>query len=219
MYTIPNEAAAPFLPQARIAQADINAWSLAQRMTGVLAGGSCAISSDAGTNKIFAFQGFGMVRGKIVAWAGGYVDPGVSDGSNPRIDLVTISNSAVITCTNGTPAANPVCPAIPANSIPLAMFYVPAGSTRAQWTANNLTDKRVTISAATALKLFPFATFLDDFFPDYVAADHASSGLTAVRIPGGYLELLTGAASGNLAYVNRTNALANCTLGTGFFVW
>ncbi len=47
-----------------------------------------------------------------------------ADGSNPRIDLVSINASGTITITAGTPVAtNPVAPAIPSNNCPLAFVW------------------------------------------------------------------------------------------------
>ncbi len=47
-----------------------------------------------------------------------------ADGSNPRIDLVSIDVSGTITITEGTPVAtNPVAPAIPSDECPLAFVW------------------------------------------------------------------------------------------------
>lgn len=46
-----------------------------------------------------------------------------ADGSNPRWDLVSVNSSGTITVTDGTAAASPSLPSIPANECPLAAVY------------------------------------------------------------------------------------------------
>ena len=66
--------------------------------------------------------------------------------TNPRIDLVVVSNAGVKDVFPGSAAASPVPPAIPANHVLLYEIYVDAATT--QITTPKLTDKRVFVQAS-----------------------------------------------------------------------
>ena len=68
-----------------------------------------------------------------------------ADGGNPRIDLICANTSSALTVTDGTAAVSPKAPDIPANSILLAMIYVPANDTDID--SNQITDKRVIVNS------------------------------------------------------------------------
>ena len=84
-----------------------------------------------------------------------------ANGSNPRIDLVcmTVSDSYYTGALNqvafsviaGTPAASPVAPTLPLNSISLATVYVGAGAT--QILTANITDTRTVSTSAITVDL------------------------------------------------------------------
>ena len=80
-----------------------------------------------------------------------------ANGTNPRIDLVTVlargndidggsNNDFLMVVITGTPAASPTVPAVPNNSVALCQILVPAGS--ATVTAGNITDVRPGPTAA-----------------------------------------------------------------------
>lgn len=83
----------------------------------------------------------GTADGKTLAyWPGGQTAAvSAGDASNPRIDLVWVSahnpkmgdsdNSVTVGVTQGTPAANPVAPALPAGCTLLRSMRVPANAT------------------------------------------------------------------------------------------
>lgn len=83
----------------------------------------------------------GTADGKTLAyWAGGQTAAvSAGDASNPRIDLVWINahnpkmgdsdNSVTVGVTQGTPAANPVAPVLPAGCTLLRSMRVPANAT------------------------------------------------------------------------------------------
>lgn len=83
----------------------------------------------------------GTADGKTLAyWPGGQTSAvSAGDASNPRIDLVWITahnpkvgdadNSVVVGVTQGTPAANPVAPRLPAGCTLLRSMRVPANAT------------------------------------------------------------------------------------------
>lgn len=64
-----------------------------------------------------------------------------ADGSNPRFDIITLNSSGTAIVTAGTPAAQPVLPAIPASSILIGGLYIPASDNTHQDAQIN--DKRV----------------------------------------------------------------------------
>lgn len=66
-----------------------------------------------------------------------------ADATYPRIDLIVISSANVISAVAGTPAAQPVAPSIPANSVALATVHVPAGCTTI--TSSQIFDKRIVL--------------------------------------------------------------------------
>lgn len=63
-----------------------------------------------------------------------------ADGSNPRIDLVHVTTAGTLGETAGTPAADPVPPTLPANTVLLAQVSVPAGDTTIE--TAQITDAR-----------------------------------------------------------------------------
>lgn len=111
---------------------------------GVLTG--CGVTPQGSPNMTVA-----VAAGTVQASAGaaavtvtsGNVTITAADATHPRIDLVTASATGVKTVTDGTAAASPKPPALPAGHIALAMIYVPATAT--QITTARITDKRFTV--------------------------------------------------------------------------
>src|SRR3954464_435191 len=102
--------------------------------------------------------GIAWVQGSASATAGMYtccldtastVILATSDPTNPRIDNIIAQvtdhgdgpSTAVVTPQTGTPAASPVAPTLPANSLLLATVAVAASTSSI--VAGNITDKRV----------------------------------------------------------------------------
>lgn len=75
--------------------------------------------------------------------------------TNPRFDLVVSNNAGTVSVVTGTAASNPVFPAIPASSVVLASVYIPALATSIT-TADNVTDKRVTVEPAALSRAATF---------------------------------------------------------------
>lgn len=67
-----------------------------------------------------------------------------ADATNPRIDLIVVTNAGALAVRAGTPAAAPKPPARSANDVVIAAVYVPAGDTAIATT--QITDMRVTPS-------------------------------------------------------------------------
>lgn len=67
-----------------------------------------------------------------------------ADATNPRVDLVSLHSDNTVVVTAGTPAANPVLPALPAGNVPVGEVYVPAGATSI--VDHNVGDRRQIVS-------------------------------------------------------------------------
>lgn len=106
--------------------------------------------------------GIAWVQGTAAANAGMYtgcldtagtVTLATSDPTNPRIDNIIVqvtdngnnTSTTVVTPQTGTPAASPVAPTLPANSLLLAQVAVAANTSSI--VAGNITDKRVWTAA------------------------------------------------------------------------
>ena len=110
---------------------------------GVISG--CAVTAQ-GSPDMTCAVAVGVVRigGTWAAVTAGNVTITTADATNPRYDLVVVSNAGTKSVTAGTAAATPVFPSIPASSIVLAAVYVPASDTTIA--TNQITDKRVLVS-------------------------------------------------------------------------
>jgi hypothetical protein len=94
------------------------------------------------------------------------LDPAPASGTN-RIDLVVATARSadwgganedfIFQKVNGTQAATPVAPAVPAQSVALAQVYVAGGS--ASVTAGNITDRRPGVLAVPSGVWVPVTTF------------------------------------------------------------
>lgn len=120
------------------------------------------VAASSGMN-ITVNAGVAWVQGTASATAGMYtccldtaatLTVATSDPTNPRIDNViaqitdvgSSSSTTVVTLQTGTPAASPVAPTLPANSLLLAQIAVAASTSSI--TAGNITDKRVWTAAS-----------------------------------------------------------------------
>lgn len=132
--------------------------------TGIIAPSSLAVTANSPAGmSVRVAAGWAAIVGTIQPNMGTYVaynDATVTltiataNPSNPRIDLVcmTVNDSyytgaldnVVLQVITGTPAASPVAPTLPANSISLATVAVAAGAVTI--TSGNITDQRVTVT-------------------------------------------------------------------------
>lgn len=144
-FEIPNLASATFPAQAEPDSGDFVILAAGPGGTGVQAG--CAVTAQGVPDMTLAVAaGTIAVAGVAVAVAAGNVAVSAADATNPRFDLVVVSNAGVKSVTAGAPAASPVFPAIPANSVVLAAVYVSAAI--AAIAANRVIDKRVVVTAS-----------------------------------------------------------------------
>lgn len=147
-FTIPNEADAFNVNQAEPDSVDFGILADGIQGDGVISG--CAVTAQASPDMTVAVaSGVIKITNTVVAVTSGNVTIGTADATNPRFDLITVNNSGTKACTAGTAAAQPVFPAIPANSIVLAAVYVPASDTTIA--TNQITDKRAMLTNTFAL--------------------------------------------------------------------
>ena len=140
MFTIPNAAQAEDVTQAQPDSVDFAIMVAAFGGTGIVSG--CAVTAQASPNMTVAVaNGTVAVNGTQAAVTAGNVTIAAADPTNPRFSLIVASSSGVLSAVAGTPAASPVFPAIPANSVVLAAVRVPAGA--ASINGPKITDKRV----------------------------------------------------------------------------
>ena len=120
---------------------EANADLLAAKLWGVLSGLEVTENSTPDMNVIVG-SGSAIVNGTLVTKSTSTtVAITAADDTNPRITIITLNDSGNITATDGTPAANPVPPDLPANNILLALIWVPAGATAIY--NSNIYDRRL----------------------------------------------------------------------------
>lgn len=195
--TIPNQAAATYSPQAQMFESDIDALVAGLGKTGVLTG--CAVAAQGTPNMtVSVSSGQVQVGGSPASVTGGNVTITAASGTLNRIDHVVSSSSGVLSAVTGTPAANPIAPAIPANSVILATIYVFAGAT-------SVTNAMITNKSAI-LGALAFFNIADPAFG--AVGDGATDNTTAIA------NCLT--AAGN--YTQATGAAAAVVVPPGVFI-
>lgn len=145
---LPNEADATFNDQAEPDSVDFEILLLGFQQTGVVSG--CEVTESSGSEmEIDVASGEVLLAGSGIS-VSAQADETIAtaDGTNPRVDLVTINSGGSVVVTTGTPAENASSPGIPANSVPLAFVYVPASDTTI--TDNQINNKRVFIVAGAS---------------------------------------------------------------------
>lgn len=199
MFTIPNEADAAFADQAEPDKVDLDILVAAHKGDGVIAG--CAVTAQVTPDMTVAVaSGSVIVGGTIATVSSGNVTITAANPTNPRFDLVVVSNAGVKSAAAGTAAANPVFPAIPASSVVLAAVYVPAADTDID--SNQIVDKRVIVIEAVLKALFDANTFI------YATTDNTPEAKTRAEV----MALLSGQAAADFAMnAKKITGLANAT--------
>lgn len=149
-FTIPNVADAGFPDQAMVDKVDLDILAAGHAGSGVVSG--CAVTST-GTGNGSTTVAAGTVRvvETLATVTSGALVHAANSSGNPRYDLVTVNNAGTKAVTQGSAAASPVFPAIPADSVVLAAVRIPNGHTTSSTiAANTITDKRVTVPAVLA---------------------------------------------------------------------
>lgn len=143
-FDIVNDPADVAAQRSKIDSTDLDAMVAGFAGTGVSTGGAVTASS---TTVLAVASGTGTLAGVPFSWSSATPTVTAADGTNPRRDIVTVSSAGVVTVTAGTATATPVEPAIPANSVLLAVVEVLAAATdRTAW----ISDRRVMIGALPA---------------------------------------------------------------------
>ena len=138
---LPNQADAFNANQAEPDTVDFEILLLGYQRTGVISGCAVTESSPAAQTVDVALGVMSLAGDQTTVSAQADVVVSAADGTNPRVDLISLNSSATVVVTAGTAAAQPVAPAVPATSIPLAFLYVPANdNTHAD---NQINDKRI----------------------------------------------------------------------------
>lgn len=206
-YTIPNAADAFDTKQAQVDKVDIDMLTIGMRGDGVISG--CGVTAQGTPDMTVAVAAGMIVYGHIGAIVtAGNVTITTADATNPRFDLVVVNNSGTKSVTAGTPAASPVFPAIPADSIVLATVYVPANDTAIQ--SNQITDKIIIVPPHLIIRktadetVNNSATLQDDNVLKLVLG---ASGIWAFE-----LQLLTSASATNTDWKFGWTVPAGCTM-------
>lgn len=148
-FAIPNTADAAFADQAQPDKVDFDILAAANNGTGAATG--CAVTGS-NTNNGSLVVASGVVKiglqplSRKITVAGNTVAIAANSSGNPRYDLVYVGLNGTAAVAQGTAAASPVFPAIPANSAVLAAYRVPNGHTVTTTISTNstsITDKRV----------------------------------------------------------------------------
>lgn len=145
-FTIPgNDLATDPAIQSVWYDVDLAIIAAAMQGRGVLTG--CAVTAQGSPDMTVAVAA-GTIRnaGDIAATAvtGGNLTIGAASGSQPRIDLISVSSAGVKTVTAGTAAASPKPPDLPSGHIALAYVLVPTSDTTIS--TDQITDKRFFVS-------------------------------------------------------------------------
>ena len=146
--------------------------------TGIVTSTDLKVTQNSPTGmSVLVAAGWGAIVGNYTTNMGVYMSYNdastiltvtTANPSNPRIDLVCLtvsdayytgsSNSVALQVIAGTPAASPVAPALPTNSLSLATLAVAAGAT--QILTANITDTRVQTTTNLPIPSSGFNNFL-----------------------------------------------------------
>lgn len=175
---LPNTSDAYHANQAEPDTVDFEILLLAYQDTGVVSG--CAVTeSTPNAHTVDIASGTCLLGGAGIS-VSTQDDKSVTtaDVTNPRIDLISINTSGTAVVTAGTAAAQPVAPAIPANSIPLAYLYVPANW--GNFDDQMINDKRVILRRVYAREVAGNVT-LDETYS--IVNMESTGGARVVTMP------------------------------------
>ena len=186
---LPNEADAFNANQAEPDSVDFEILLLAYQRTGVISGCAVSESSPAAQTVDVALGEVVETGEQITVSAQAGVAVSAADGTNPRFDLITLNSAGTVVVTAGTAAAQPVMPAVPATSIPLATLFIAASdNTHAN---NQINDKRVLVADRYVFNVKDFGATGDGTTDDSTAVQAAADAMTSGGIlffpPGTYV--------------------------------
>jgi hypothetical protein len=192
-YTIPNNDVAYDPNQSRWMSTDIDILTAGLAGVGVVSG--CAVTAQGSPDMTVAIA-TGVIRiasGAQVAVTSGNGTITTANATNPRIDLVSVSEAGTKTVTAGTAAASPKPPDLPSGNVALAMVYVPANDTTIS--TGQITDKRVILPGNEAARELGYAQITAD--ATTTSTSMVDSGLSVAVTVGGrpiIVEFWTGEA-------------------------
>lgn len=136
-------------PQSIWMQADIDALAAAYAGWGVYSGCQVTPNSPEDLDVLVSAGHIAVGGGRGVLVVADTLTIAAPDTTDPRVDLIVVSNTGVLDVVVGTPAPivgtfppdGPSPAGIPSNHVLLAMVFVPANET--EITAAHITDKRV----------------------------------------------------------------------------
>ncbi len=155
-FDIPDNDTAFAAAQSIWMSADIDILTAGAAGVGVITG--CGVTAQGSPDMTVAIAA-GVIRIADLTWVAVTSGNGTittADSTNPRIDLISVSNSGTKTVTAGTAAANPKSPDLPSGHIALAMVYVPANDTTIE--TDHITDKRFILPPDTLMYGTAFPT-------------------------------------------------------------
>lgn len=176
---------------------------------GVLAG--LGVAPQGSPNMTVAVAaGQARVGGYFPFYAGGNVTITAADSTLDRFDIVVVDYNGAVSAVAGTPAAQPMVPAIPANSICLAKVFVKAGATAIRNDGVQFANQQMVFDDRCLVA--DYFDAYDEFLPGALvttgnigalAWGTSASGTAANAVQAGealhpgILRLVTGATSGN----------------------
>lgn len=147
-FTIPNRPDAAFEAQSGPDKVDFDILAAGTAGTGVETDSDCEVTAQVAPDMTVAVaSGTVHFLGTVATVTGDDVTVTAADPTDPRFDLIVATifeGAGTPDIVTGTPAQNPVFPALPADAVPLAAVYVPAGDTAIN--SNQIVDKRVVVT-------------------------------------------------------------------------
>ncbi len=140
--------------------ADVQNWYAGSKGNGFLTGG---VLTSADVDRETDYTAFtAIVNGTLIVVAASSVTHDAGDGSDPRIDIVEVNSSGTVaivkgtaTTENSTTQPRPPAPTLTANSLMLAVVYVPTSASVIL--DANIFDRRVERNDQTAVSIIPRA--------------------------------------------------------------
>lgn len=113
-------------PQARWSSSVVTDLALGASGTNVIRG--CVVTSNGTADKkVVISAGDVAISGAWVACGGATVTLSDADGTNPRIDVISVNATGNVGTVGGSAAADPYEPPLAASTVKLAAVYIPAG--------------------------------------------------------------------------------------------
>jgi hypothetical protein len=207
-FTIPDYVNATFPEQAAPDSVDFDALVAAFNAAGVVSGLAVTTSS---LMTLAVSAGSAWFPTSTASYAGGTVTIGTANGSNPRIDLVTLSSAGSAVVTAGTAAAHPVFPLIPANSALLAAVWVDTAVTTI--VSGAIIDKRI-----IGVKPVPAGgTGAGTFTNHGIIVGQGSNTFVALPAGTGGQVLTSGGASADPTWAGAAESVVGLILARQFF--